>query len=124
MPATAAVHPAACKPRWLLLLETSLRARYCYCCKPHWVSTTAATAAVRTAVAIGNHDEESSQDDGALDQADVAYSANSFMAVVKPVTLCMTLSAFITVSLYSDAEGATNRCLCLSSLLTLTTHSG
>lgn len=49
------------------------------------------------------------EDDGALDHADVAYSANSFMAVVKPVTLCMTLSAFITVSLYSDAEGATNR---------------
>lgn len=39
----------------------------------------------------------------------MAYSANSFMAVVKPVTLCMTLSAFITVSLYSDADGATNR---------------
>lgn len=48
---------------------------------------------------------------GALDQADVAYSANSFMAVVKPVTLCMTLSALITVSLYKDTEGATNRCV-------------
>lgn len=47
--------------------------------------------------------------DAALDQADVAYSANSFMAVVKPVTLTMTLSAAITVALYSDAEGATNR---------------
>ncbi|CAN0113460.1 unnamed protein product, partial [Ectocarpus fasciculatus] len=58
----------------------------------------------------GNPDEYG-QDDGALDQADVAYSANSFMAVVKPVTLCMTLSAFITVSLYSDAEGATNSAL-------------
>ncbi|CBN74004.1 conserved unknown protein [Ectocarpus siliculosus] len=58
----------------------------------------------------GNPDENG-QDDGALDQADVAYSANSFMAVVKPVTLCMTLSAFITVSLYSDAEGATNSAL-------------
>lgn len=55
---------------------------------------------------------EGGDDDSALDQADVAYSANSFMAVVKPVTLCMTLSAFITVSLYSDAEGATNRCVC------------
>jgi len=41
----------------------------------------------------------------------VAYSANSFMAVVKPVTLCMTLSALLAVSLYSDAEGATNRCV-------------
>eukprot|EP00752_Nemacystus_decipiens_P008581 g7662.t1 len=51
------------------------------------------------------------EDSGALDQADVAYSANSFMAVVKPVTLCMTLSAFITVSLYSDANGATNSAL-------------
>lgn len=54
------------------------------------------------------------EDDGALDQADVAYSANSFMAVVKPVTLCMALSAFITVSLYSDAAGATNRYCCSS----------
>lgn len=50
-------------------------------------------------------------DDGdePLDHADVAYSANSFMAVVKPVMLTMTLSAALTVSLYSDAEGATNR---------------
>ncbi|CAN0198376.1 unnamed protein product [Scytosiphon promiscuus] len=56
-------------------------------------------------------DDEGGSSDGALDQADVAYSANSFMAVVKPVTLCMTLSALITVSLYSDAEGATNRAL-------------
>ena len=39
----------------------------------------------------------------------MAYSANSFMAVVKPVTLTMTLSAAITVSLYFDAAGATNR---------------
>lgn len=54
-------------------------------------------------------DDDDDSGDGALDQADVAYSANSFMAVVKPVSLCMTLSAFITVSLYSDAEGATNR---------------
>lgn len=48
---------------------------------------------------------------GTLDPADVAYSANSFMAVLKPVTLTMVLSAAITVSLYSDTEGATNSAL-------------